>query len=322
LGTGISVAHVYQGFRGVKKSLKYIILVGGLMATAQLVVVRFGFPHLGALFGGGAGSLAFLAFLKYKTNNPEQNKTISSEQMPVKLAFFPYFFLVASVIASQLPAVKNLLPDWTLGFSYPGFTTALGYEVAAEEAYAAIEIFSHPVTFLILSGMIGVIIYYRQGYLQFSALNSIAKDSYKQAGSSSLTVLLLMVMALVMNDSGMLYIFAEGIVKVSKSYYPLFSSSIGILGAFLTGSATSSNVLFGAVQVEIAELLNISPYLLASNQAIGGSLGSAIAPAKILVGVSTVGVFGIEGDVIKKTLGYTLINGFLIGLLTYIVIQL
>jgi len=102
--------------------------------------------------------------------------------------------------------------------------------------------------------------------------------------------------------------------RVSGNVFPLFSPLIGILGAFLTGSNTSSNVLFGAFQVNTANLINFSPDIIASTQSIGGSLGSAIAPAKILLGTSVVGITGKEGEIIKSCIKYTIFNALLVGL--------
>ncbi len=70
----------------------------------------------------------------------------------------------------------------------------------------------------------------------------------------------------------------------------------------------------GPLQINTAELLDFSPEIIASTQSIGGSIGSAIAPAKILLGTSVVGIVGKEGDIIKRCITYTLISGLLVGL--------
>ncbi|MCK8817519.1 L-lactate permease [Natroniella sulfidigena] len=314
--TGLAVTHFYGGIEAAKRGLKYILPIGLLMGSAQLGAAKFGFAHLATLLGGLAGSLAF--FILFKGNKRIGDlKQKESRDMGINLALLPYFVLIVAVFIPELPVIKELVPDWELGFSYPGFTTSLGYEVAAEETYAAIDLFSHPFAFLILASIIGGMIYLAKGHLDSSKVNTIFKDSYKQASTSSIAVLFLMVMALVMNDSGMLYIFAEGMIKVSGEYFPLISPFIGTLGAFLTGSTTSSNVLFGGGQVVVAELLETSPYLIASSQSVGASLGSAIAPAKILIGVSVVGSLGTEGEILKKTLGYTLLSTLVVGIAVY-----
>jgi lactate permease len=84
----------------------------------------------------------------------------------------------------------------------------------------------------------------------------------------------------------------------------------------MTGSNTNSNVVFGVLQQETAQLSGLSVVLILAAQTTGCALGSMIAPAKILVGCSTVGLSGKEGSVIKSTLRYGLIITGIIGVLT------
>jgi len=90
---------------------------------------------------------------------------------------------------------------------------------------------------------------------------------------------------------------------------------VGVLGAFATGSNNNSNVLLAAVQENVAALLAIAPHLLLAAQTTGGSLGSMIAPAKIVVGTSTVGLRGRDGEVLRLTLPYGLVITLGVGLL-------
>jgi lactate permease len=122
--------------------------------------------------------------------------------------------------------------------------------------------------------------------------------------------------AMIMDHCQMIYILAEGISRAFGSIYPLVSPWIGLLGAFMTGSNTNSNVVFGVLQQETAQLAGISAALMLAAQTTGGALGSMIAPAKILVGCSTVGLAGKEGPVLKATLRYGLIITGIIGIIT------
>jgi lactate permease len=79
------------------------------------------------------------------------------------------------------------------------------------------------------------------------------------------------------------------------------------LGAFITGSNNNSNVLFAGLQMRTAELLNLSVPLILGAQTAGGSLGSVMAPAKVIVGCSTVGLGDNEGVVMRPVLGYGII---------------
>ena len=113
----------------------------------------------------------------------------------------------------------------------------------------------------------------------------------------------------------MIYILAEGISRAFGFIFPLVSPWIGLLGAFMTGSNTNSNVVFGVLQQETAQLAGLSAALILGAQTTGGALGSMIAPAKILVGCSTVGLSGQEGPVLKATLRYGLVITGMIGII-------
>ncbi|MCP4141750.1 MAG: L-lactate permease [Chloroflexi bacterium] len=78
--------------------------------------------------------------------------------------------------------------------------------------------------------------------------------------------------------------------------FPIISPFIGILGAFATGSNNNSNELFASLQESIAVFLKLSPTVMIAAQTASGSLGSMIAPAKIFVGSSTVGLPGRDDD--------------------------
>jgi lactate permease len=122
--------------------------------------------------------------------------------------------------------------------------------------------------------------------------------------------------AMIMDHCQMIYILAEGASKAFGAIYPLISPWIGLLGAFMTGSNTNSNVVFGVLQQETAQLAGLSVALMLAAQTTGGALGSMIAPAKILVGCSTVGLSGKEGPVLKATIRYGLLITGIIGVFT------
>ena len=119
-----------------------------------------------------------------------------------------------------------------------------------------------------------------------------------------------------MMTGGMLQVLAEGATAVSGNFYPFFAPMVGLLGCFITGSNTNSNILFGSFQVKAATLIAKSEVIIGASQSAGGSLGSMIAPAKVLVGCSTAGLGGNEGEVFRKVAPYTIISIIVIGLLT------
>jgi lactate permease len=126
--------------------------------------------------------------------------------------------------------------------------------------------------------------------------------------------------AVVMANSGMTYVLAAGLGKAAGPFYPLVAPYIGILGAFMTGSNTNSNVVFAPLQQQAATLLGVNVLVILGAQTTGGALGSMLAPAKLIVGCSTAGLAGQEGSVLKKTLWPGLIIAGVVGILAWLAI--
>jgi lactate permease len=122
-----------------------------------------------------------------------------------------------------------------------------------------------------------------------------------------------------MDQSGMTFLLAEGVSKALGPAYPVFASAVGTLGAFMTGSNTNSNVIFGGLQMQVAEIGGLSVALILAAQTTGGSIGSMLAPAKILVGCSTVGLSGKEGPVLASTIRYGAAMTVIIGLIALLI---
>lgn len=91
---------------------------------------------------------------------------------------------------------------------------------------------------------------------------------------------------------------------------------VGALGAFMTGSNTNSNVVFAALQMRTAQLLGYAVPVILAAQSAGGALASVIAPTKVVVGASTTGMAGKEGDVMAALGVYVAILIALVSLLT------
>jgi lactate permease len=121
-----------------------------------------------------------------------------------------------------------------------------------------------------------------------------------------LTVASVLALAYVMNQSGQtitLGLWAAG----AGDAFAFFSSLIGWLGVAVTGSDTSSNALFGALQVTAAKDAGISPTLLAAANSSGGVLGKMISPQNLAIGAAAVAMAGQEGDLFRKVLGWSIL---------------
>jgi len=142
-----------------------------------------------------------------------------------------------------------------------------------------------------------------------------ARATWRSAGAATIGVLSMVGLSTLMDHCGMSYLLARGLSNLLGAGYPLVSPWVGILGAFATGSNNNSNVLFGSLQKSVALFIHINPCLLVAAQTAGGSLGSMLAPVKIILGCSTVGAVGQEGRVLRQTIPIGLTLGLILGLL-------
>jgi lactate permease len=218
----------------------------------------------------------------------------------------------------MIPPVKAFLGQVKLSFTFPEIISLKGWVTGAGKG-KAINIFGHGGALLLYSSIISFFVYRSKGFYKPQAIKTILQKTVKSGVPTSLGIVSMVCFAMIMDHCQMIYILAEGVSRIFGSIYPLVAPWIGLLGAFMTGSNTNSNVVFGVLQQETARLAGLSTALILAAQTTGGALGSMIAPAKILVGCSTVGLAGKEGPVLKKTLRYGLVITGIIGIITALV---
>jgi lactate permease len=97
--------------------------------------------------------------------------------------------------------------------------------------------------------------------------------------------------------------------------FPFFSPMLGWLGVALTGSDTSSNVLFGNLQQISAQRLGISPILAAASNSSGGVMGKMIDAQSIVVAGVATGQQGNEGEILRYVFFHSLVLAALVGVL-------
>ena len=108
---------------------------------------------------------------------------------------------------------------------------------------------------------------------------------------------------------------AESAAGSTASAWPVLAPLVCVLGTFVTGSGTASNVLFTDLQVATAEKLGYDVLPLLGAQNFGASVGNPSAPHNIVAGGATVGLTGAEAEVMRRTIGITLVYAVLGGLL-------
>src|SRR5437764_8496993 len=91
------------------------------------------------------------------------------------------------------------------------------------------------------------------------------------------------------------------------SFFAFLSPLIGWFGTAVTGSDTSTNSLFGALQVTAAHKASLSPTLLAAANSSGGVLAKMVSPQNLAIGAAAVGLAGREGDIFRRVIGWSLV---------------
>jgi len=232
-------------------------------------------------------------------------------------AFSAYAALIVIVLTVSFVApVDRFLNGVRIELAFPETGTSLGWVNLATDSYRTLAPFGDTGPLLLYAAVAGYVIYRRLGMLPEGSLRRAAKRTASSAVSSSIGIVTMVGMALAMTDSGMTFALAQGMKSLAGPLFPVAAPFIGVLGAFMTGSNTNSNILFGALQRDTAALLGMSPSVILAAQTTGGALGSMLAPAKIVVGCSTVGLGGEEGPVLRQGVRYGVIITAVIGLVT------
>jgi len=155
------------------------------------------------------------------------------------------------------------------------------------------------------------------------------KDTFRQISGAAVALLFGVAMVHLMLKSGvnhagvdgMMSVMARGIASVTGVVYPLTAPFIGVLGAFMSGSNTVSNILFASLQYQTAQTLGFSTVLIVALQNIGGAIGNMTCVNNVVAVCATVGTTGAEGTLIRRNaipmVMYAVAVGLLFSLLIY-----
>lgn len=241
--------------------------------------------------------------------------TDSAPSMGLLRAWSPYIILAGLLIATRVvdPVASFLQQGPILAISWDVFGT--GLDGAIRWAYV-------PGTWLLVSAMLAVPL--------FDMDRTDVVGAWKEAGSKIIapSVVLMFVIAMVeimLNtdahgtapvDGSMIVVLAEGAASTFGAAYPMVAPTIGMIGAFVAGSITVSNITFSAFQFEVGLALGMPTTILVAAQSIGGAIGNTVAIHNVIAALATVGMVGSTGRVIRLNLiplAYYLIGG---GILT------
>ncbi|MEO5981330.1 MAG: L-lactate permease [Pedococcus sp.] len=230
-------------------------------------------------------------------------------------AYAPYLIIIALFIVAQLPGIKGALDAPTRAFSWPGLDglqTASGKESTLPTF--KLNWLSAAGTLMLVAGLLTIPAI---GISPAKALKAYGA-TYKQLASAILTVMAVLGLAYVMNSSGQTASLGSWMAGAGAAF-AILSPILGWLGVAVTGSDTSSNSLFGALQVSAAKDVGLSPALMAAANSSGGVLGKMISPQNLAIAAAAVGLSGREGDLFRKVIGWSL--GFLAFMCVIVFLQ-
>ena len=231
-------------------------------------------------------------------------------------AYAPYVIIVVVFILAQLPGIKDVLAaKWANpSFSWPGLDLQTPDGKPSTLPTFRFNWLGAAGTLVLIAGLITIpVIGIRWG----KALR-VYGQTYRQLGPAILTVMAVLALAYVMNASGQTSTLGRWLAT-SGGLFAILSPILGWLGVAVTGSDTSSNSLFGALQVSAAKQAGLSQLLMAAANSSGGVLGKMVSPQNLAIAAAAVSMSGREGDIFRRVLGWSL--GFLAFMCVLVYLQ-
>jgi lactate permease len=230
--------------------------------------------------------------------------SVHDKPAEVARAYSPYLIIIAIFAIVNIGPVKTALAEkpWTYPFNWPGLNmqTSTG-DPQASMTYT-LNWLPAAGTLMIFAGLITMIV------LKVSPARGLQayKNTYIELRWAILTVMAVLGLAYVMNQSGQTGTLGALLAETGRAFLVL-SPILGWLGVAVTGSDTSSNALFGALQVQTATKAGLDPLLLAAANSSGGVLGKMISPQNLAIAAAAVGMAGEESTILRKVLGWSLL---------------
>jgi lactate permease len=327
--TGLMVAHATGGWKAVHRLFLPVLVWGGVMGSVQYLVATAGAWNIGAFIGGLAGLVIAPVVVRFSANR-SQPMADSLQPAPLDpqpsvkrslfIALSGYAILIVLTLVIQLiPNVTHFFGQVVLQVQFPEIRSALGYVTPAGTG-RKINLFGHTGSLLLYTSILAYLLYRLCGLYRSGSIRRILEGTVRRVMASSVSIVSMICMALIMEHAGMTDALARGLAEGTGRLFPIFSPWIGAIGAFMTGSNTNSNVVFGALQMQTAQLLGYAVPVILAAQTTGAGLASVAAPAKLVVGTSTAGMAGKEGEVLRRLAPYVAILVLLISLFTVLMI--
>ncbi|WP_410207884.1 L-lactate permease [Fusobacterium sp.] len=304
----------HEGYKGLKmfNGVWIMTLIAGFgFLIPEYLVAEFMGAELPAIIGSVVCmGLVMFATKIFKTDNKDFALDIEqSDKIDIHeciIAWSPFILVLIFLVftSSIVPVIHDPLASIKSSISI--------YTGEGSKPYTFVWI-ATPGVLIILAGIIG-------GLIQkcpFGEIISVFVKTVVQMMKTVITIMSVLAMAKVMGYSGMTQTIADFIVGVTGHFYPLVAPLIGSIGTFVTGSATSSSVLFAKLQSSTAEVLNMNPAWMVAANTAGSTAGKIVSPQSIAVATASAGIVGSESKILVGVVKYYVIFIVVFGLVTY-----
>jgi lactate permease len=278
-----------------------------LSAAAVVLLVRVWKPRRTytepAVIAGGAADEPTPEFAE-RVAHPDSRADV------VK-AYAPYAIIIVVFVICQITAVKKLLDKATIKFQWPGLdiVSPKGKPVSLTEF--TLNLLTTPGTQMLIAGILTMLV------LKLSLPRALKAYgvTLHQLRWAIVTVMAVLALAFVMNLSGQTITLGTWMAAAGGAF-ALLSPILGWLGVAVTGSDTSANSLFGALQVTAANQAGLSDVLMAATNSSGGVLGKMVSPQNLAIAAAAVGMNGKEGDIFRRVVIWSVVFLALLCVLT------
>ncbi|HEX4773329.1 MAG TPA: L-lactate permease [Bryobacteraceae bacterium] len=310
------LAWVVAGRNGLRQTWPAALVAGGSFALVQFFVSNYWGPYVTDVLSALMSIGALVAFLKIwpapgqnpqtvPARNADQRAELSTRDSVI--AWLPWAMLS---IVMVLWSYFKLLPAGQRSIPISGLHNHVLITLY-HKLYPAVYLFQPlgPGTGVVAATIItGLCLRVRP-----QVLFSSGGKALRQLRIPGLTVMLIVGLAYLYNYSGMAFTLGAAAARIGPAF-PFVSGYLGWVACFLSGSDTSANLLFGNLQVAVAHQLHLSPVLLAATNSSGAVTGKMISPQNIAIGVTTVGLIGQEGRILRSTFWHSVALAALLGM--------
>ncbi|MEV4053729.1 L-lactate permease [Amycolatopsis sp. NPDC049688] len=302
---------IVDGKRGLKDTWLPALVCGVAFGVVQFLASNFVSPQLADIGAALAGAAALVALPQTRRPVPEAVRigtggTAAAEVPPedsrndVVKAYLPYLLIIVIFSIAVLPQVKKLLDKATWKFHWPGLNVAGPNGKPVSGNTFSLPFLNTGGTLVLLAGVITAVL------LAVSAGDTAREwlATVKELRFAILTVTGVLALAYVMNLSGQTSTIGTFIAAAGAGL-AFLSPVLGWFGVAVSGSDTSANALFGALQVTAAHQTGLPADLLAAANSSGGVLGKMVSPQNLTIACVAANLPGEEGKLLRKVLPWS-----------------